>query len=241
MDGSLSLLTINAWGLPFPAAWWRRGPRFRRLAALLARAEHDVVGLQEVWGGARGLLPGLGLRWPGERGDTGLGAQVAHPIRAQREHRFRRAVGSDRLVKKGLLALQIELPAGLVWVLVTHLQAGLGAEAMAVRGEQVDELLGVLAELDGAAVLMGDLNLYEDGADLGSAARLAQAGLLDAASHLGDPAHTHRWEAARLDRVLLRDGGGLRLSPEAVDVLDDAATEGALSDHRPVRARVRVG
>lgn len=243
MTGStaLHLMTVNAWGLPFPAAWWRRGPRFARIRALLASGAHDVVGLQEVWGGARVLLQADDLHWPGAGGDTGLGAHTSHPVIARFEHRFRRAVGMDRLVRKGLLALHLELPAGRVWVLVTHLQAGASAAEMAVRGEQVDELLGVLAGLDGAAVVMGDLNLYEDGADLGAAGRLLDSGLTDVALCLDHPQRTHRWEPARLDRILLRDGGGVALVAEQVGVLDDQACGGELSDHLALAARVGMG
>ena len=213
---ALNLMTLNAWGLPFPLAWWRRGPRFERI---------------------RALLPLDALHFPLASGDTGLGARTRLPVLDRLEHRFARAVGSDRLVRKGVLGLRLDLAGGL-WALNTHLQAGISAAARAVRSEQIDEIVRLLDGLDGPAVLMGDLNLYDE--DAAAVARLEEAGLRDAATEADTLAHTPRWEAARLDRILLRDGGGTTLRIEALQVIDDLASGGALSDHHAVSARIRL-
>ena len=69
-DGVLSVATLNAWGLPFPIAR-KRGERMSRIARFVSEREFHVVGLQEVWRGARRLLDVDHVRYPSVDADSG--------------------------------------------------------------------------------------------------------------------------------------------------------------------------
>lgn len=226
----VDLLTFNTWGLPAPIAR-SRSARFPRIQRFLERAQDDVIGLQEVWRGARRLLSLRGLRFPGGDGDSGLAVLSRLPVEATRSLTYRAASGIDRLKDKGALLATVDHPdAGRLHVVTTHLQAGRGGGAQAARAAQIDELLALSGGLSGPVVLMGDFNLYGDlDVDRDAAGRLADAGFVDVAAALGVTSPTHASEAARLDRVFIRGG-----QPLAAEVLDPRG----LSDHRPLQVRV---
>jgi endonuclease/exonuclease/phosphatase family metal-dependent hydrolase len=182
---------------------------------------------------------------PASRRDCGLALAGALPIEgAPRVRHFRRHAGPDRLKRKGVLSARVELGGGLeIAVHVTHLQAGRARSA--VRSLQIDELLDEIDREASPAVLMGDFNFHaEDAGDARSEARLGDAGFSDAARDAAAPTFTsrnryvrHRHCHERFDRVFLRSGGGVRLRPIHAEVLDRITP---LSDHHPVRVRVRV-
>lgn len=230
---SLELLTFNTWGLPFPIAQ-PRGERFPRIRRMLSQLAPDVAGLQEVWNGARRLLPLDGLLYPRSTHDTGLAVLSNHPVSSTRNLQYGSASGFDRFKGKGAMQATIEHPQlGPVKVVVTHLQAGRGAAARQARASQVDELLAFVADAPIPTVLMGDFNLYDElDSDARAHLRLGQAGFVDAAERLGVEEPTHGREQARLDRVYLRG-----LAPVEAEVLPAAG----LSDHHPLRVRVSPG
>ncbi len=242
---AVDVLSLNVWGLPWPISR-ARGPRFRRILEHLSDNAHDIVGLQELWGGTHRLLERLAPHLPRGRGDSGLAlAGVFRPLERPRLRAFRRGSGVDRLKAKGVLDALVTVPGlGELRVLVTHLQAD--ARHATTRAHQVDELLEEAASQDIATVLMGDFNLYAgDHTDAASAARLAAAGFRDAALEAGDAAPTYCSRnpyvgggvAERFDRVYLRNGPRVWLEAVATRVLQPASP---LSDHHPLFARLRA-
>lgn len=223
---SLRVATFNTWGLPAPIAPNRRA----RLAGLEGFADElgaDVVGLQEVWKGARPLvdLPGL-LLGSLRLGDSGLGLASTLPAQTDAVRHFRTAGGVDRLKKKGVLRAEVEFGGEPVDVLVTHLQAGESARAADIRAAQIAEIVAFAG--DGPTLLIGDLNLY-DNLDAVGEARLVEAGFVDAAAAAGATEPTYRGGEHRLDRVLVRDGSAGCLAPRTARVV-----ESELSDHHAV-------
>lgn len=238
----LNVLTFNVWGLPWPAALHRQR-RFRGILASLSQRSDHLVGVQELWAGAR--LPFAGLRTGPRTRDSGLalGGRVALP-EPTLSH-FRRSRGTDALKAKGVLRAEIaQSEFGPLRVLVTHLQAG--AKHAAVRAHQVDQLLETASGDAMPTVLMGDFNFHDRQADdAASAARLAAAGFVDAAVEAGTPEPT--WDpenryvrgrrAQRFDRILLRSTARTELVATTTAVL---IHDEPLSDHHPLWARVRV-
>lgn len=238
-DGRLiEVVSLNAWGLPPPFAPDRKR-RLPRIDRVLRESRFDIVGLQEVWRGARRLMRRDHLHLPDRAGDSGLALLSEHVTGSVLVHRFQRSVGFDALKSKGFLDARMELPdVGSVRVIVTHLQAGRSKRAAAVRATQVQEILAHLTEIIEPLVVMGDFNFYDDlPIDALSIQRLEGAGLIDAAVQTDADRPTYPGQRARLDRVYLRCGARTCLHPEMALVL---AELDSLSDHRPVYVQVRA-
>ncbi len=232
--------TLNAWGLPFPIAPNRKG-RLPAIASFLEKGGFDVVGLQEIWGGARRHLILDGLLVPSRRasGDSGLALMSRHPATTPVVTSFQRASGPDALKKKGVLTSRVEVGAGRhLWSVVTHLQAGGGERQATVRQHQIDTLLHVLAGLDGPAIVVGDFNFYDRPEDRDSEARLEAAGLIDAAARLGETTPTYARSGHRFDRVFVRGTEQVRLDSVSAHVYRYEDPRDILSDHRPVQVEL---
>jgi endonuclease/exonuclease/phosphatase (EEP) superfamily protein YafD len=249
VSSDLDLLTVNLWGLPWPFAR-ERLQRKRRLAAHLAGRAYDLVGIQELWWPWRSAFETPALRVPRSRRDAGLalagrlltardGVRVAH---------FRHHRGPDWLKRKGVLWAEVETADGrALRVGVTHLQAE--RRHAGTRARQVDEIVARVEAERGPVVLMGDFNLHaESEEDCRSAERLHATGLVDAALELGreeptygvaSPYERGGGRGERFDRVYLRAGARTSLRPLEAAVIDVAG--GPVSDHHPVRVRVRIG
>jgi endonuclease/exonuclease/phosphatase family metal-dependent hydrolase len=206
-----------------------------------------LIGLQEVWRGALSLLDVAGLRLPNVRGaDSGLGLVTPHPVEGLSFTPFAAERGVDRWKSKGMLEATVELPAQTVHVLVTHLQAGAGAKNARVRADQVGQLLGHLTGDAFPVIVLGDMNLHSaDPIDQISAARLEQAGLVDAARSIGREAPTYVGSTERYDRVHVKAGAGAELIPTnavviAYDEDPGTANPPVLSDHLPLRVTLDV-
>lgn len=233
----MSVATVNAWGLPPPIAPGR-ARRLPQLSRWLERESLDLVGLQEVWRGARALLDPMGLRLPGHGGDSGLGVVTPHPVLEPPVlEPFTAGRGVDAWKSKGVLHTVVDLPlVGRSCVLVTHLQAGRADRFAEVRAAQVDQLLAVVNRCAGPVLLLGDFNLEgRSQIDERSRGRLEGAGLADLAPAAGP---THR-VGERYDRIYLR-------TPARGDWHVTSATavawplDAVLSDHLPVRATVEL-
>jgi endonuclease/exonuclease/phosphatase family metal-dependent hydrolase len=240
-EPALEVATLNTWGLPYPVSAIAPRERFPRIERYLDRIDADIVGLQEVWRGARRLLrvPGLHLRESPH--DTGLALVSPHPVRAMHEARYTEGRGVDRLKTKGVIWAEVDTPAaGRVSVFVTHLQAGPGPDNAAVRAAQVSQLLTHTRTTALPAVLLGDFNFDPDEpADRAAAGALAAAGFADAAAQIDREAATHPGDGHRYDRVYLRSGLRRALHARAARV-DATPPEGPLSDHLPLRVEVSV-
>lgn len=235
---TVSVATLNAWGLPFPIAASRKS-RLPAIARFLERGGFDVVGLQEVWDGAQKHLPARGLLFPPRGGDSGLALASPHPTSAPTVRHFRSARGFDALKKKGVIASKVSLPGkGDLWTVVTHLQAGSGPKNALVRAHQIDDVLDVVSGLDGPAVVVGDFNLYDDPTDHASLGRLLASGLVDAAETKGAVAPTYRTGGERFDRVFVRSTDGVRLTAVDAQVIQYGGDVPLLSDHLPVHVEL---
>jgi endonuclease/exonuclease/phosphatase family metal-dependent hydrolase len=229
---NLSVVTLNAWGLPEPIARDRAG-RMPKIARWLDEQGFDLAGLQEVWRGARGLLP-LRLSIPDAREDSGLALQTPHAVDHLDLHAFQAERGLDALKSKGVLVADVTKGGDTFTVAVTHLQAGGGERNAGVRSAQVDEILGVLERSEHPVVLLGDFNLYADEAvDGRTRDRLDAEGFVDAAEAVGATGGTYPGLKDRFDRVFVRGGC---VEPRSAEVLDRLA----LSDHHPVRVEMVV-
>lgn len=233
----IDVLTFNTWGLPRPIAKARRD-RFPGIDRVAHDDRWEVVGLQEVWRGARPLVGHDHLLLPDGDGDSGLAMLTRWRSTARPLHVFRDASGFDRWKSKGVQPTSVDVPeVGSILVLNTHLQAGRGRGATRARAHQVDDLLSLVADIDEPVVMVGDFNLYDDLADdRDSADRLAAAGLVDAAVALDAREATYP-DGTRLDRVFVRHGAHTCLVAESVQAVTDAD---GLSDHHPLAFRLRA-
>jgi endonuclease/exonuclease/phosphatase family metal-dependent hydrolase len=240
-EKTLQVATLNTWGLPYPVAAESPRARFPRIQNYLDRIDADIVGLQEVWRGAKGLLRVPGMHATSHAADTGLAIVSPHPVHDMWERTYDAARGVDRLKRKGLLSAEVDTPsAGTVAVFVTHLQAGPGPKNADVRAAQVGELLDRVATTDLPAIVMGDFNFDpRQDADVAAAEALRTAGFSDAAAAVGRRKATHPGDGQRYDRVYLRGNRRRALTPRMARV-DESTEEGLLSDHLPVRVEVAV-
>ncbi len=235
----LTVLSLNTWGLPWPISRDREA----RFAALTDTPElqADVVGLQEIWSGApwKSRRP---LIRPSTRGDSGLGLLTDYPVTGTAFYAFRDKEGADRLKRKGVFAIELELPdIGSIWVASMHAQSG--SRKAAPRAVQLRRAAAWLDDLRGDApvVWVGDFNLEDhDPVDQATSAWLVDAGFEDAGEHRPEPTwHTHnRWVSrgeARYDRIYVKDGRNVDVSVLDIEVvLDDTP----LSDHYGVQSRL---
>jgi endonuclease/exonuclease/phosphatase family metal-dependent hydrolase len=241
----LHLVTANAWGLPDALAP-RRASRMTELARWTEALGADVIGLQEMWRGAVPLTP-LVLHRGETPWDDGLAFHTAHRLDQVEARPFRAARSFDALKTKGVLRARLVRDDGPpIWMFVTHLQSGHGAANARVREQQLDTLLGFLAETRGPAVVFGDFNAdAQDPEDRPLLERIEAAGLVDAAALVEHPQPTYPGDGRRYDRIFLVQRDGWALVPEQVEVItfdDDplSAPPGRFSDHLPVEARLRV-
>ncbi len=237
-DASLSVATLNAWGLPAPVAADRRG-RMPRIASWVQQRGYDVVGLQELWRGALRLLSLPNLTTATQSSDSGLALFTPHRVVATKTHTFRDEVGFDSWKAKGLLTAEVDVEDGgePLIVAVTHLQAGGSKRAAATRARQVDEIASVLRDEDRAVVLMGDFNLYDQReADDESRQRLEELGFVDAAVAGGATGGTYPGMPDRFDRIYVRNGADRCLRTRSASIVDPD-----LSDHVAVEVELDLG
>ncbi|MBI4818629.1 MAG: endonuclease/exonuclease/phosphatase family protein [Deltaproteobacteria bacterium] len=231
--------------MPWPLSR-HRGVRFRRFSEHLRANSYDLVGIQELWAGARATLSVESLRLPDLRtGDSGLA--LAGPLVGRAslaiEH-FLSAARIDRLKRKGFLRSQVRIGDVDVCVVVTHLQAGRG-HAVARRA-QVEQLVYALDPVRLPIVVMGDFNFHAEVAeDKRTELRLEEAGFSDIADVTGKLVATYgrnryvaSTEAERLDRIYTRASETHAFAVEELDVVD--GVDGPFSDHHPIRARLSL-
>ncbi|MFT7582056.1 MAG: endonuclease/exonuclease/phosphatase family metal-dependent hydrolase [Myxococcota bacterium] len=257
----LNVLTLNAWGFGWPLAR-HRAVRFERLARWLEASKHDIVGLQEMWDGARKQLNIERLNWTpaGKRRrrdrtamtDSGLALKFSDALAAQTKaspqllHTFGEHRGWDRFKRKGLFGVEVPLDAvgGSVMVVVTHLQAS--AQHHRTRRKQLDEVLELLDGIDSPVILMGDFNIHAGSAEDRAGHRsMDRAGWVDASEMVDNPAPTYvignpytSGPDERFDRIYLRHGARLRI--EATDARVIHHHDSPISDHEALEAQLVI-
>lgn len=252
-SGALSVLSYNVHGLPPSITGDDTAGRMAQIAPLLP--SYDLVGLQEDWDEANHeiLASTMGdyptSLWYGEPLDgraygSGLGLFARATLVDAQLTTYETCYGtldsaSDCLASKGLLAARLALADGVeVDVYNTHFEAGGGAEDDAARAAQVDMVIEVMNSWSTgrAMIFMGDTNLGDDDPeDLPLVALLEeQTGLVEVCDLVGCP------EPGRIDRIFVRDGGGVTLSAESWAVPSEFIdSEGVpLSDHDAITAQI---
>jgi endonuclease/exonuclease/phosphatase family metal-dependent hydrolase len=254
--GSFEVLSYNVHGLPEAITGDDTSARMEAIAPLLGA--FDLIGLQEDWMEENHAVLAAAVDLPTyDRFNTpsddqkaygaGLSTWASLPATAVLHTTFTDCHGvfddgSDCLASKGFAALRLQLPDGRDFDLYnSHLEAGSGEGDDPARAAQVDQLVAAMEGWSAgrAVVFVGDTNLSGDSAvDQAEVERwCAATGLQDACDLLGCP------EPGRIDRVLLRDGGGV-----ALEALDWRVEEGfvdaagaPLSDHDPIGLTLGVG
>ncbi|NOY25589.1 MAG: hypothetical protein GXP62_06920 [Oligoflexia bacterium] len=248
-SGSLRTLTYNVHGLPPGITGDDTPARMTQIAPLLT--DYDLLGLQEDWQAdnhetltQNAVQPvvewfdqvlddtrfyGAGLTTLGPGTETLLIQQHYTQCNGVLDS------SSDCLASKGFQLTRLDLGQAEIDVYVTHLDAGGGEDDAAARQAQVIELLAAMDDnsADRPVVFLGDTNLSgDDPQDTPLIEQLDAAGLRNACTEVGCA------EPDRIDRILVRDGGGVVVTVDDWSVqaqfVDDQGV--ALSDHDAIAA-----
>jgi endonuclease/exonuclease/phosphatase family metal-dependent hydrolase len=221
-SGDATVLTYNVHGLPSVVTGDDTTARYEQIAPLLGG--YDIVGIEEDWLADNHAILDAAAPQPTRYAfDTpmddrayasGLSFYGNFPAIEEQEVYYDTCFGtidnaSDCFASKGFLRVRLDLGTGPLDVYVTHLEAGGGPEDDTARAAQVDLLTAAIdaTSADTAVVFMGDTNLdLGDPDDDPNLAKLADIGLVDACAATDCPDATH------IDRIMLRNGGGLVLS-----------------------------
>lgn len=252
-SGTLRVLTYNVAGLPDGISG-ADGPLLERMPQINALLDdYDLVGLQEDFDpdGHAALTEGTAhaeVTWftdkvePSRVYGAGLSQLLPAAATAYDEEHYAQCNGvfdgaSDCLASKGFQVATLTLGGQPLDVYNTHHEAGGGAEDLAARLSQVDQVVASADDRsDGRAILLtGDFNLHpEDAEDAEPLRRYDDAGLLRACDLLGCAEPNH------IDQVRLRSSATLTL--EALEwqrVTAFVNNDGAdLSDHPAIAVTV---
>ena len=250
-SGTLRVLTYNVAGLPDGLSG-AEDPLLERMPQINALLDdYDLVGLQEDFDpdGHAALTAGTrhpAVTWfsapvePSRVYGAGLSQLLPVETTAYEEEHYTDCNGvfdgaSDCLASKGFQVATLTLGGQPRDVYNTHHEAGGGAEDLAARAAQVEQ---VVASADGrsagrAILMTGDFNLHpDDPEDAAPLARYDAAGLLRACDLLSCAEPNH------IDQVRLRSSATLAL--EALEwerVTAFVTADGAdLSDHPAIAA-----
>lgn len=252
-DGELRALTYNVHGLPPEITLDDTTARMTQIGPLLPG--YDLVAMQEDFIESNHEILAGGSdhatqRWFGDVLEDriyGSGLAVFADL-AEVEHHHEHYTdcngfledSSDCMASKGFQMMRLELAQGIeVDVYNSHLEAGGGEDDDAARASNVDQIVAAMEALsDGRALMfLGDTNLDElDEEELPLLELWQEAiGWVDACETVECE------EPGRIDRVLLRSGGGVSLEAVAwtlePEFYDDQGVP--LSDHDALSVEVR--
>lgn len=220
-----------------------------RIAAVIRRADPDVVALQEVdrwqersWhadqpaalGEMLGMEHCFGRNVWYEPGEYGVAILSRFPITSCMNTVLPTTEGWER---RGVLESTIHVPGcGYISVLNTHLQVGHpGVEAAATleREKQARLIAKRVRALAGRVVLMGDFNAEPDDPELEPLALLTDAWRVggDGGLSCTVPAHPAMQPSLRIDMIYVSEGFRVRSARVITD-----RTARLASDHLPVVA-----
>lgn len=246
-QGELRVLTYNVAGLP--AGLSHGNPAVNSPLISPRLNSYDLVFLQEDFRYHKELMSEVELPHrvaPRKRGLIGFGdglSLVAElPLSNARRVAWKSCNGifeakSDCLTPKGFTLAELELAPGVfVDVYDLHADAGKSRHDSAARAKQVAQFVAFVRSrpADRAVIVGGDTNMRLDD-EANFQALLAGAGLTDSCRQLMCP------EQGRIDRVLYRSGGRVRLEAVGWTVPSEEfrdAESKPLSDHEPVAARL---
>jgi endonuclease/exonuclease/phosphatase family metal-dependent hydrolase len=252
-DGELQVLTYNVHGLPPEITLDDTTIRMTQIGPLLST--YDLVGLQEDFIEANHEILASASDHPTQRwfGDVleeriyGSGLAVLADLTEVEHHHEHYADcngfledSSDCMASKGFQMMRLELAEGVeIDVYNSHLEAGGGEDDVAARESNVEQIVAAMETLsDGRALMfLGDTNLHEhDEEDLPLLELWEEEiGWVDACETVDCE------EPGRIDRVLLRGGGGVSLEAMSwalePEFFDDEGVP--LSDHDALSVGVR--
>ncbi|XP_059620876.1 putative neutral sphingomyelinase [Phlebotomus argentipes] len=267
MDLTLSVLTINIWGIPFVSK--DREVRIQRIAEELASGKYDVVSMQEVWSETdfqslkshtEAVLPYSHYFYSGVVG-SGLCVLSKYPITAAFFHAWsvngyvHRIQHGDWFGGKGVGLCKISVHGHTVNLYNAHLHAEYNRKSddyMAHRVIQAFDTAQFIQQTRNDAVvqiLAGDLNT-EPG-DLAYRILLSTSHLQDSYQK-SEPHGTNECarnpytceenrlsapDGKRIDYVLFRVGAGGRLTRQEYKVL---MPEQCFSDHEAVHVKLDI-
>ena len=146
--------------------------RIDSTAAFLKASDADIIVLQELFHrrARKRLIKSLEATYPyytsrGPKSEFNVASGVAilskYPIESETHVPFKRATGSDRLARKGVIKAKVKTNKGELFVLGTHLQAGEGNKRKGVRKRQLETLAEVSESLpeDANVLIAGDFNI----------------------------------------------------------------------------------
>lgn len=216
-DLRLRVVTFNVWGIPFAST--HRKERLAAVGPAVARLKPDVVAFQEAWyGGDRTAIvrvlkdAGLAHHRYFRSGVMGSGLLVVsrYPIKEARFDAYRLSGKPHRLRHldwyggKGFAIVTLDTPRGEVNILNTHLHSSYGSgEYDQIKYGQILQLIEGLPDGSRPLIVLGDLNLRSG--DAAMRILRARGRLRDAGKEAGK----------RVDHILIRDGGYLRVDASA--------------------------
>lgn len=242
-EGTLSVLTYNVAGLPEPLSGSMPVEYTPMISPLLVA--YDLVLVQEDFAYHEELVAAVDHPYQSDPKITGEGDPLGDGLNRLSRHPFgdhaREAWevcygqidnGSDCLTMKGFSVARHELSAGVfVDVYNLHMDAGGSPEDLAAREAQTEQILATIAARSSgmALVVAGDTNMGASSEAI-LQTLLEGAGLRDACRELecGDD--------TRIDRIMLRDGDDVVLTPAAWRIDESFVTPRGepLSDHEAV-------
>jgi len=245
LEGTLSVLTYNIAGLPKGISKSNPEEYIPQISPLLNG--YDLVLVQEDFAYHAELVaeadhPCQSIPFAETHGEEtvgdGLNRLAVHPFGPLARIPWPGCNGllecsSDCLATKGFSVARHDLAPGLrLDVYNLHNEAGHCPEDFPIREESMSLLLETIAERStGVPVLVGgDFNLHaDDPVDLEQLMRLVDVEFVDSCWAV-------ECQDERIDRVFLRDGGGIALVPQSWEVPTQFVDEEGrdLSDHQPV-------
>jgi endonuclease/exonuclease/phosphatase family metal-dependent hydrolase len=274
-QGELDVLCYNVAGLPIPSAFHRenRSPweDCKRISAYFAKSGYDFIAVQEDFNCHRQLTSALKNTYPYQTvhqgavpvGD-GLGLFSKTPIYNQRNVPWALSAGifagaNDQLTPKGYLhaLAALDAPGVYVHIYVLHADASGDPASKAARADNYRQLAADIARYPEEPMLvMGDFNgIYTNVARFMNETGLRDSwkDLTDAGFYAGNDPGVGWCQSSgdSIDRILVRDGKGLRFTilesknlnlqtaPGGVTVAEQLLTGGrSLSDHAAKYAKL---
>ncbi len=216
----MKVLTLNSWGVSGPPE------RLHVLLEAIRAAEAAIVCLQEAV--QPELLEPLPYPHRAHSPEAGLAILSHFPILSQR-HPIYSVVSPHEPYRRQALLAEVELPAGLLWVVNTHLAWKAADEAS--RQAQVEELLALVHPLRNRVLLAGDFNAEPHHAPI---AKIVEGGFVDLFAHLHPgsgggvtwdnrnpyiQSHTVKFPDRRIDYLFLHGETLPWLMPESCEVV----------------------
>lgn len=250
-SGEFDVLNYNVAAFPPGVKEADPGIRIEQIAPLLT--PFHIAGLQEVWhteyydvlADGSGAATQVRFDEPlaGRLYGSGLAVFSSFELVDFDHVNFELCEGfidsaSDCLASKGFQMIRLKLANGAELDFYnTHLEAGKGDLDLAARDDHVDHLLASIngQSADRAIILVGDLNLHDD-----EPAQNIQLERLIGESNFRDSCdEIDCEEPGHIERLFMRDGGGVTLSSLSWNSDDDFFDSDGLglSDHPAIRAR----